>query len=728
MKIKGGNYFNYFKKNKLFLFLPKKMKKPIKKSISYRSPFTRNPVDLEEFKNQLDYNCNHGVCGSDNLGNTCFMNSSIACLSNCTELTEYFLTKKFINDINENNRDGTQGKLAEQWYYLLCEYWLTRASRGNPKKIKYIVGSKNRKFLGYNQQDSNEFMTVFLELLGEDLNRATKKVYRELKEKQPDETDLMAATRFWKLHVERNDSIVTDLFHGLLKSTIICPKCNFKNITFDPFNTLTLTIPNARKVIQLRQNRKNIPKPKKIIEKKVKEKQNVNIYYVFPFSLIQTKKFEIEIYKGMTLNEIIKEIQKRSKAKIRISVNVKFASIANKQCDKILEGKKPDALPTFIFAYEKEDRNLIHYNIPLYLTHNNKMSAYPRFLFFNRNSTYNDFLTKIYILVRKYLKSPFYDENKKEEEFEEDKELKKYIDGSSNKLDKVSSLIVDEFSKMKKTKQILRLYMKQHPYIIYIKDKFNQMTPEEPKDEEILYDGDSNNDILSKFGINSLNKSIDKLLESIKKNKIFLFVKIINKSPFVKENINFDNCNVEKCEPIKEEENEEDKMEIEDEEEEENSYYNSDNITLDDCLQYFTEEESLEEGNEWYCGKCKRRVTASKQIELYYLPRIMCICLTRFLKKGRFYDYTKDNTYVEFPIENLNMDNYICGPDKKHSKYDLFAVSQHYGGMGGGHYTAVCKNIDGNWYDYDDRSCSKTSIRNICTSAAYVLFYRRKNW
>ena len=106
----------------------------------------------------------------------------------------------------------------------------------------------------------------------------------------------------------------------------------------------------------------------------------------------------------------------------------------------------------------------------------------------------------------------------------------------------------------------------------------------------------------------------------------------------------------------------------------------------------------------------------------------MCICLTRFLKKGRFYDYTKDNTYVEFPIENLNMDNYICGPDKKHSKYDLFAVSQHYGGMGGGHYTAVCKNIDGNWYDYDDRSCSKTSIRNICTSAAYVLFYRRKNW
>ena len=46
-------------------------------------------------------------------------------------------------------------------------------------------------------------------------------------------------------------------------------------------------------------------------------------------------------------------------------------------------------------------------------------------------------------------------------------------------------------------------------------------------------------------------------------------------------------------------------------------------------------------------------------MKIIYLPRIMCICLTRFLKKGRFYDYTKDNTYVDFPFENLNMDNYI---------------------------------------------------------------------
>ena len=187
-------------------------------------------------------------------------------------------------------------------------------------------------------------------------------------------------------------------------------------------------------------------------------------------------------------------------------------------------------------------------------------------------------------------------------------------------------------------------------------------------------------------------------------------------------------CTAEKCLPLndKEKGTEEEGMEVEDDED--NYYSNNNNITLDDCLQYFTEEECLEKGNEWYCNNCRKRVMATKKIELFYLPRIMCICLTRFLKKGRFYDYAKNNSYVEFPNENLNMEKYICGPDKKFSKYDLFAVSQHYGGMRGGHYTAVCKNIDGNWYEYDDRSCSLTSPKSVCTSAAYVLFYRRQNW
>ena len=76
------------------------------------------------------------------------------------------------------------------------------------------------------------------------------------------------------------------------------------------------------------------------------------------------------------------------------------------------------------------------------------------------------------------------------------------------------------------------------------------------------------------------------------------------------------------------------------------------------------------------------------------------------------------------------MEKYICekAPDKNFSKYDLFAVSQHYGGTDGGHYTAICKNVDGKWYNYDDSQVTEASPSQVVSSAAYVLFYRRQNW
>ena len=59
--------------------------------------------------------------------------------------------------------------------------------------------------------------------------------------------------------------------------------------------------------------------------------------------------------------------------------------------------------------------------------------------------------------------------------------------------------------------------------------------------------------------------------------------------------------------------------------------------------------------------------------------------------------------------------------------YDLYAISNHYGSMGGGHYTAYCRNINGNWYDFNDSSVSEVRNPNsVITAAAYVLFYKRR--
>ena len=55
------------------------------------SLYTRRVMDISKIDEYLNSNSTRGRCGGRNLGNTCFMNSSIACLSNCTELTYYFL-------------------------------------------------------------------------------------------------------------------------------------------------------------------------------------------------------------------------------------------------------------------------------------------------------------------------------------------------------------------------------------------------------------------------------------------------------------------------------------------------------------------------------------------------------------------------------------------------------------------------------------------------------------
>ena len=97
--------------------------------IDHLSPFTRTIVDIHDLDNIINKSTNHGVCGGHNLGNTCFMNSSIACLSNCSELTAYFLTGKYKLSINKKNKYGLQGKLANAWFDLLKDYWTTK-SRG----------------------------------------------------------------------------------------------------------------------------------------------------------------------------------------------------------------------------------------------------------------------------------------------------------------------------------------------------------------------------------------------------------------------------------------------------------------------------------------------------------------------------------------------------------------------------------------------------------------------
>lgn len=53
----------------------------------------------------------------------------------------------------------------------------------------------------------------------------------------------VVAEEAWENHLKRNDSIIVDIFHGLFKSTLVCPECAKISVTFDPFCYLTLPLP-----------------------------------------------------------------------------------------------------------------------------------------------------------------------------------------------------------------------------------------------------------------------------------------------------------------------------------------------------------------------------------------------------------------------------------------------------------------------------------------------------
>ena len=291
-------------------------------NISFITLNNKIKIDITKLKEILPSNNNHGLCGSKNLGNTCYMNSSIACLSNCTELTTFFLSKEFKKYINSSNKNGLKGKLANEWYKLLKNYWKTEKSSGNPSDIKSLIGKKYKKFDNYEQQDANEFIIIFLELLSEDLNEIKNKKYIELKEQQPKESDEECAKRFWELHISRNNSIITDLFCGLNKSTIKCPICKYKSITYNPFTSISLLIPNKEQIKNIKYL--NFPE------------DDIFICYIPKFSLGKTYKIKIRIEKNTSFKNILDLISKVKEFPFEIKNN-DFISVINKEVFNIIK-------------------------------------------------------------------------------------------------------------------------------------------------------------------------------------------------------------------------------------------------------------------------------------------------------------------------------------------------------------------------------------------------------
>jgi len=184
-----------------------------------------------------------GASGLRNIGNTCFMNSVIQCLSNTKLLTNYLLNDEHVRDINTTN-SSMKGSLIKAFATVIKSLWKSNGRVVDPSSLKGAVQRFAPRFSGYNQEDSQEFLRYLLEGLHEDVNRVITKP-------QPIHTEIDSslsvceqAMEAWKRYIRRDDSHLVDLFVGQLKSTLKCSDCNHESVTFEPFWDLSLGIPS----------------------------------------------------------------------------------------------------------------------------------------------------------------------------------------------------------------------------------------------------------------------------------------------------------------------------------------------------------------------------------------------------------------------------------------------------------------------------------------------------
>ncbi|KAL4511802.1 hypothetical protein ABPG72_012647 [Tetrahymena utriculariae] len=700
-----------------------------------------------------------GLCGLQNLGNTCFMNSALQCMSNTIPLTIYFLKKIFLQEINEQNVLGTQGKLAKQYAKFIKNLWTGNQRCFSPIALKMAVARLQSMFSGFQQHDSQEFLSFILDGLHEDLNRVKVKKCTESVDSNG-RPDQIVAKESWLNHMKRNQSIIVDLMQGQFKSKVTCPDCSKESITFDPFLTCSLPIPN-------------------------KEIKEIRMYLIFANNkktAIEVKySYEPDQSKSQTIKDLKEYIQKT----YQTSSNLILYSLTYDRVKDQFDDYTPIENVRKTFKEPQKSALMIEYDVDIH--DENKMKVFFTFtrlkeeMYMARRLVKSNFTfirpfiidkkankKEVHLALFEYLKPIFIRNSKPDSEF--------LID--------VDKLELHELYE----KYILNAVNPPYKLLIetdsqeYISKPCTWCEQEKCKNCPLQYNDE--NDPIEDFTKRSKSHYHTFRFECFIDQTTDLG-RMINSIHSLDHNIqiNDSTSSTQKLDA---------------------------KTNIYDCLNLFEQPERLGEDNEWYCPVCKQHQKAQKQIVIYRAPEILILHLKRFKGSSGIFK-SKLTKVVDFPIEGLDMTDFVIEKetpqsyyeqdadyfkeiyinpkkveqnhidenfkqsqsayddidqeagrstqyqetnhsssnnekinieeeqknndskmeqevDNKNEKkllYDLYAITNHYGSLGFGHYTAYAQN-NNRWFCFDDSSVRDVTPDQLVSDASYILFYKRR--